>query len=80
MQNESKRVAGELNEAMDRLNAVVLDGLAHGFFQCTVSCELIKDRKRRFTIQAGKSHQFTIPEEELLKLSGGKARLLRLER
>jgi len=55
----------ELERARARLWAIVEDGLRHGFFQCTVSSEVIHGKKRRLVIQAGKSDQFTISEDEL---------------
>ncbi len=57
--------AGTLQAALARLQELVLDGLRHGFFDCSVSCEVVQGRKRRLVIKAGKSHQFTIPEDEL---------------
>ena len=64
---ESKRsVADSQRDAMfSRLQEILMDGLRHGFFSCRVTCELVKDRKRRVVIEAGKSHQFTIREEDL---------------
>jgi len=50
-----------------RLQEIILDGLRHGFFDFSITCELVKDRKRRVVIKAGKNHQFTIKEEELQK-------------
>ena len=57
--------ADSLQAALARLREIVLDGLRHGFFECSVSCEVINGKKRRLVIRAGKSHQFTIQEEEL---------------
>lgn len=57
--------ATERDALFVRLHDVVLDGLRHGFFDCSISCELVNGRKRRVVIKAGKSHQFTIREEEL---------------
>jgi hypothetical protein len=48
-----------------RLQEIILDGLRHGFFDCVITCELVNERKRRVVIKAGKSHQFTIREEDL---------------
>jgi hypothetical protein len=48
-----------------RLQEIVLDGLRHGFFDCVITCELMNAGKRRVVIKAGKSHQFTIREEDL---------------
>jgi hypothetical protein len=48
-----------------RLQEIILDGLRHGFFDCSITCELVKGGNRRVVVKAGKSHQFTIKEEEL---------------
>ena len=55
----------QLDEAMRRLICEVRDGLRHGFFELSVQCEMVKGRKRRLIIKAGKTHQFTIPEGEI---------------
>ena len=68
---ESARSAKQLAGGSEReamfacLQAIVLDGLRHGFFDCVITSEVVKDRKRRVVISAGKSHQFTIAEEDL---------------
>jgi hypothetical protein len=54
-----------LDQAMDRLSQEVRDGLRHGHFRVTVVGEIVKGKKRGLTIEAGKSHRFTIPEEEI---------------
>ena len=54
-----------LSSAMEKLEQVVLDGVQHGFFEYVVSCEIVAGHKRRLTIRAGKSHQFTIPADDL---------------
>ena len=61
-----QRVArGQVCEALDRLEGLVLDGLRHGFFDYSITCEIGNGGKRKLLIRAGKSHRFTIPEEEL---------------
>jgi hypothetical protein len=64
---EADRPAGgnERDAMFARLQEIVLDGLRHGFFDCVIACELVNQRKRRVIIKAGKSHQFTIREEDL---------------
>ena len=57
--------ARPLEAAFGRLHEILMDGLSHGFFECTVTCEMVNGRKRRLIIRAGKSHQFVIAEEEL---------------
>lgn len=53
------------DQAIALLIREIESGLAHGFFDYRLHCELTKGSKRCLTIQAGKSHQFVIPEEEV---------------
>jgi hypothetical protein len=55
----------QFREVIDRLIQVVLDGLRHGHFRCVLSSAIGKGNRREIVIEAGKSHKFTIPEEEL---------------
>jgi hypothetical protein len=59
--------AGKVGEALDRLEALVVDGLKHGFFEYSITCEIANGGKRQLVIRAGKSHKFTIPEDEVLR-------------
>ena len=52
-------------DAFDRLVQILLEGLRHGHFRCTISSVIGKGNRRELVIEAGKSHKFTIPEEEL---------------
>jgi hypothetical protein len=56
---------GQLSEALDLLKGIVIDGLKHGFFDCSISCEIANGGKRQLVIRAGKSYKFTIPVEEM---------------
>jgi hypothetical protein len=60
--------SGQIREALDRLEGLVLDGLQHGFFDFTITCEIVSGAKRQLVIRAGKSHKFTIPESEVPRL------------
>ena len=53
----------EFQRAMEKLESEVRKGLAHGFFELSVTCEVIKEGRRRLTIRSGRSFQFIIPEE-----------------
>ena len=55
----------QIREALDRLEGLVIDGLKHGFFDYSITCEVANGGKRQLVIRAGKSHKFTIPEHEL---------------
>jgi hypothetical protein len=62
----SQRVGhGQVREALDRLEVLVVDGLKHGFFDYSIACEVGNGGKRHLVIRAGKSHKFTIPEDEV---------------
>lgn len=52
--------------AIERLEGLLLEGLRHGFFDCSITCEISNGGKRELIIRAGKSYKFTIPENELL--------------
>jgi hypothetical protein len=56
---------GQIAEALAHLEKIVVEGLKHGFFDCSIACEIGNGGKRHLVIRAGKSHKFTIPEEEL---------------
>ncbi len=56
---------GQIAEALAHLEKVVVEGLRHGFFDCSIGCEIGPSGKRQLVISAGKSHKFTIPEEGL---------------
>jgi hypothetical protein len=61
-----QRVArGQVRDALDRLEGLVVDGLKHGFFDYSIACEIGTGGKRHLVIRAGKSHKFTIPADEV---------------
>ena len=51
---------GQIREALDRLEGLVVEGLRHGFFDYSIACEVGNGGKRHLVIRAGKSHKFTI--------------------
>ncbi len=55
MQTNPNHLQNELNKALEKLTLEVQEGLRHGFFEYVVTCETVKDRKRRLLIKAGKS-------------------------
>lgn len=56
---------GQVREALDRLEMLIVDGLKHGFFDYSIACEVANGGKRQLVIRAGKSHKYTIPEHEV---------------
>jgi len=55
----------ELDAALDQVLGALREGLRHGFFDYSMSCEIVRGGKRCFTLRAGKSHRFVIPAEQL---------------
>ena len=50
---------------MHTLKKIVLEGLDHGYFECSIRCEKANGDKRILMITAGKSYRFSIPPEDL---------------
>jgi hypothetical protein len=65
IKTDGRSCGPQAREAFDRLIDVVMDGLRHGHFRCTISSAIGKNNKRDLVIEAGKSHKFTIPEDDL---------------
>jgi hypothetical protein len=57
--------SGQFGKALDCLEGLVVEGLTHGFFDYSIACEIANGGKRKLMIRAGKSHKFTIPEDEI---------------
>ncbi len=55
----------KLESALNQLANIVSDAVAHGFFEIRISGEIGKNQRRELLIQAGTSHKFIIPVEEL---------------
>jgi len=53
-----------IDRALRRIVAELHDGLRHGFFELTITCEVVTQARRRLTLHAGKSYQFVIPQQE----------------
>jgi hypothetical protein len=61
----SQRYQGQIAQALARLEKIVVDGLQHGFFDCSIECEMGNGRIRHLVIRAGNSYKYTIREDEL---------------
>jgi hypothetical protein len=63
--NAREANGSQLREALEQIGEVVLDGLHHGHFRCSITSGIGKGNRRDLVIESGKSHKFTIPEDEL---------------
>ena len=60
-----RRYHPQIVELLAFLETIVVDGLQHGFFKCSLKGEIGNGRRRNLLIRAGKFHKFTIPEDHL---------------
>ena len=56
--------AGALDRAVRRVLHELDAGLKHGYFEFTLTCEVIGQGRRCLQLRAGKHYQFVIPAEE----------------
>jgi hypothetical protein len=63
-QSLSRSPVGVRDQAFGRLLAEIREGLRHGYFEYTLTCELIGRGRRRLELRAGKHYQFVIPAED----------------
>lgn len=54
----------ELDRAWQKLQEELLQGLRHGFFEYTLTCE-VQQGRRRLVLKAGRSYRFNIPDGEI---------------
>ena len=65
-----------VDQALRRIFHEIQDGLRHGYFEFTVTCEVISQERRRLILQAGKSYQFVIRKEDCAIRQQSHSRLL----
>jgi hypothetical protein len=49
---------GQMQEACEHMTRELVEGISHGFFEMTVTVEMMQSKKRCITIKAGKSRRF----------------------
>jgi hypothetical protein len=63
--NSAPASRNQFDAARAHLEQVIVEGLRHGFFECVIACDIGRGGKRQLVIRAGKSHKFTIPDEDV---------------
>ena len=66
MQPANRITNTTFDRALQRLIIEIQDGLRHGFFSFTVTCEIVGDERRSLTLHVGKSYRFVIPKEDCI--------------
>lgn len=68
MRPNNQRTVGVLAEALKKLDVEIREGLGHGFFDYSVSGQIVRDRKRELTINVVEID----PDGKSFRSSGGK--------
>ena len=53
-----------LHAAVQRVLNEIGTGLQHGYFEYTLTCEIVNQGKRKLVLRAGKHYQFLVAAEE----------------
>ena len=51
--------------ALDLIEGLLVEGIKHGHFDYTVTCETGTNGRRLLIVKAGKSHKFSITEADV---------------
>ncbi len=60
----------QMRDMLDCVERLILDGVCHGHFGLTIRSEIGPNGRRSVVVEAGKSHKFTIPADELPRRAG----------
>jgi hypothetical protein len=58
-------IISELQRAFQTIERLVYDGLHHGHFQYSIKCSVGRNLRRELVIEAGVSHKFTVPMDQI---------------
>ncbi len=56
--------AAAVDRALHRIVSEVLSGLKHGYFEYSLTCEVIGQGRRRLVLHAGKGYQFVLSQAD----------------
>ena len=54
-----------VKSALHLIEGLVLEGIRHGHFDYSLTCEMGNNGRRLLLVKAGKSHKFSILEEDI---------------
>lgn len=55
----------DLEHMMKYVARDIMSGMRHGFYECSLTCEMMEGKKRRIRFKAGYIQQFVIQPQEL---------------
>ncbi len=62
--HSSSESSYRLDQAINRVVAEIHAGVHHGYFEYTLTCEIVSQGRRKLVLRAGKHYQFLITAEE----------------
>lgn len=65
LKSRDESTISELQRVFQTMERLVYDGLHHGHFQYSIKGSVGKNLRRELVIEAGVSHKFTVPIDEL---------------
>jgi len=57
--------SGSIHSALELIENLIVEGLKHGHFDYSITCETGSGGRRLLVIKAGKSHKFSIMELDI---------------
>jgi hypothetical protein len=54
-----------LRDALELIEALLIEGVKHGHFDYSITCETGTNGRRLLIVKAGKSHKFSIMEPDI---------------
>jgi hypothetical protein len=60
-----QRYSTPVHSALKLIETIIVEGLRHGHFDYSITCETGKGGRRLLVIKAGKSHKFSITELDI---------------
>jgi hypothetical protein len=64
-QNVSRDYSAMVRSALDLVEKLIVEGIKHGFFDYSITCETGIGGRRLLIVKAGKSHKFSIMEPDI---------------
>jgi hypothetical protein len=61
----SRGYSDPVSSALDLIEGLVIEGIKHGHFDYSLTCETGTNGRRLLIVKAGKSHKFTIEATHL---------------
>jgi hypothetical protein len=62
---DSRGYSETVRSALDLIEGLLVEGIQHGHFDYSMTCEMGSNGRRLLVVKAGKSHKFSIMEPDV---------------